>query len=263
MSNLIKVKQSPEYRAKNDSVTLRELNNEILNRGILKACSYVGVKKENIPTGVELKLIQEFIIQDLGGYTANEWDLAFKYVAKGKIKIDNHFNNFSCKYIATVLNGYTEYLRSNNINVIKKIEEKPISKTEQDERNIKAKYNFLNIICENLETQKPPDLLPINFLYDLLNELGLLEELSKDEKIKIWDEELKKYKQVCNHSNIRYDKNYKEFIKAPNDQENYYYKQLVTQIKKKRYKSFLLKNKNINLEEFKKQAIEKLDGYYK
>ena len=264
MSNLVKHNQSLEYKAKNESVLLRNCYNSEINPIILNCAKILGIKEENVPNGTNLKCLLEFLRKYFGSYTIEEFKLAFEYVASGKIQLKkDHYNVFSANFIGHVLKSYTEYLNKNNID--NKMIEEPehITPEENRKRNIKAQYNIINHLCDAIEKGKLSDILPTDLIYKVLSKIGLLKELDKREKIKIFEDELRKFKTVCNHSNIRFNTNYKEFLKDPYNKKNYYNNELQKKIRKNIIIEFVNDNKNTNLQAFKKECFKRLDGIYK
>lgn len=78
----------------------------------------VGLRAQNWPEGEEKALLISHIQSNYGGHTLKELVLAFELglagkleTVKGEILDINHYENFTCLYVSTVLNAYRAWAK--------------------------------------------------------------------------------------------------------------------------------------------------------
>jgi hypothetical protein len=78
----------------------------------------VGLRSQNWPEGEEKALLISHIHTNYGGHTLKELVLAFELGMAGKLEnvkgeiLDiNHYENFTCLYFSTVMNGYRQWAK--------------------------------------------------------------------------------------------------------------------------------------------------------
>ena len=209
-------------------------------------------------------MITTFIIDYLGGYTAKEFILAFNYVASGKIEIPKekeHFHTFSPKYLGYVMSRYSEYLSRNNLTVYKVIEEATHTPEQLKEANNKAKFSVGAFIINHIIDQKFSELSPVESCYNLLKDCGYLQEQTSKEKKELYSKFKSEYIRSLGGLSAKEKESLKDFVNK--NSENEHFKNTIKNIKTYRYKSWILENKSIDLDIFKKEFKHKINELIK
>jgi len=159
---------------------IRSLQNvEPLNQSLRRVFVLIGLRSEQFPTKEETQVLVDFCRRRLGNYTASEIVYAFEMAIIGQIKADTeHFGQFTPKYLASVLNAYTEYRNR----IAREVEEqKANERKKQSEEEIQAQIDaFLNEAKELYKASKGSfegSKYHANVLYDLLKEHYTREKL--------------------------------------------------------------------------------------
>jgi len=264
--SLSKFQKSKEWLARNESPPLSSSTKEQFALCILKICTTIGINQNNIPKGLILDNLYDFCIENLKSYTLNEYYLAFNYYASNKLPFgDDHFQNLSPMFVSKVMKAYTEYLFNSYKTVTGDYEE---IKGEDVKKalNHKGKMSFIDMIITDIEKQNV-SIISLSPLYDLLKELEYI-KIDNKQKAKIYSDTKKEYiKGIVNKvSKFKTKKDrdeFKVFCKIDFYYKSYFPDQVSLLIKYNFYKNFVISNKNINLEELKKQMITKLNEFSK
>ena len=256
---------SKEYKARNESIKIRDSERQNIEKVVLECCVYVGIiKEENVPQGMFMGVITSFIIDSLGGYTSDEFILAFKYVASGKISIPkekDHFQVFSPKYLGFVMGSYSEYLSRNNLSVYKIIDEQTKTNEQINEADNKAKFTIGGFVLNHIIDQKFSEITPYKSCYNLVKDCGYMEDQTKEDKKEMFNsfksEYIKDLKKLC----VKEKESLKEFMSK--GVKNDHFDNIIQLIKIHRYKSWIKQNKSIDLEEFKKDFKSKINDIIK
>ena len=254
MTQIQKYTETKEFIARNKSPLIRAVSRKDFQPLIVQCCKLVGIKNDNIPQGIVTDLIHNFVIQNLKSYTYDEIILAFNYVASGKIKVKDHFQDFSPIYLGLVMTQYTEYLQRNKVDTTPPdviITEQQKAKEKKD-----ANLHFIDFIIEDVKTQK---INPISSrpLYDLLKSFGYF-NFTKEDKIKIFNESKNEYIFKNKPLKTKESKeNFKQFCN--NNTKGEHFDNLMALIKENNYQNFVFENKGVNLQELKAKLIKKLN----
>jgi len=254
MTQLQKYTQTKEYLARNESPKIRGVNRKDFQPLIVQCCKLIGIRNDNIPQGIVTDLLHNFTIENLKSYTYDEILLAFKYVASGKIKVKDHFQDFSPIYLSLVMTGYTEYLSRNNVDITPP----EVIKTQQqkDKEKKEAEIHFIDFIIEDVTTQKV-SWVSSKPLYDLLKSFGYF-DFTKEEKIKIFKEAKNEY--IFKKKPFKTESSKENFkLFCSNNQKGEHFENVMALIKENNYQNFVFKNKGVNLEELKAKLLKKLN----
>jgi len=71
----------------------------------------VGLRAANWPNDLEKVILHQHIVENFGGHRVDEIRLAFDLAISGKLGIDDVkcYENFSCAYFSTIMNGYRNW----------------------------------------------------------------------------------------------------------------------------------------------------------
>ena len=101
----------PEAIKANSGKKIREFElNDSAKIGIalLGWCKMLGVT--NIPDSNEMNMVERLIILEFPDFSVDEINLAFRKAIAGKLNVSpEHYQQFSAKYIAGILNSYREF----------------------------------------------------------------------------------------------------------------------------------------------------------
>ncbi len=87
---------------------------EQINQMLRYCMIVIGIRTNNLPVGEEILVLKDFIIDQLGKFTQNEFKLAFKLAAADQLECDTkHYENFTCEYVSRIMKAYRKY--ANNI----------------------------------------------------------------------------------------------------------------------------------------------------
>ena len=162
-----------------------------------------GLRKENFPDELQTALLIQFISEDLGNYSLEDFRIAFRLAVKGDLDAEvNHYQSFSGVYIAKIMSAYvkvrTHHLKSlkSNENALK-IESK-MEHTDQEKRDIRKDYILTCIINPFRYYLKTGGLTfgitPMSIIYNTLTlDLQVLVLEGKDKKA-IYDQAVKEVK---------------------------------------------------------------------
>ena len=254
MTQIQKYTETKEFIARNKSHLISAVNRKDFQPLIVQCCKLVGIKNDNIPQGIVTDLLHNFVIQNLKSYTYDEILLAFNYVASGKIKVKDHFQDFSPIYLGLVMASYTEYLQRNKVDITPP--EVIITEKQKAKQKKEAELYFIDFIIEDVKSQK---INPISSspLYNLLKRFGYF-DFTKEEKINIFKEAKNEY--VFKKKPFKTEsskENFKHFFN--NNAKGEHFDNLMALIKENNYKNFVINNKGVNLEELKAKLLKKLN----
>lgn len=89
---------------------LRDVPEEDLKQALRYVFMVVGIRGQNIPTGVEKDFLHGYIRTHFGGHTASEIRQAFDMAVQGLLDIDSRdvkcYENFSVMYFSTIMKAY-------------------------------------------------------------------------------------------------------------------------------------------------------------
>lgn len=89
---------------------LQDIEEELLKQALRYVFMVVGIRGQNVPTGVEKEFLHKYIRTHYGGHTASEIRQAFDMAAQGLLNIDSRdvkcYENFSVMYFATIMRAY-------------------------------------------------------------------------------------------------------------------------------------------------------------
>ena len=253
---------SKEFLARNNSLLIRDANNEEIVGAILACCSLVGIK--DTPEGLVAKVLISFMVDNLGSYTIKEMLLAFNHVASGKIEISKdkeHYGEFSAKYLGNVMSKYTDYLSRNSLSVYEVIAEKEPTQEEINENNNKAKFSIGAFVVDHLINQKFSDYAAFKSCYWLLKDCGYIKDKPITEKNAIYNAAKKQY--ILNVKTLT--KSEKDSLKSfyLENTRNEHFENVIKDIMIATYKAWIYDNKNVNLIQFKKEFKEKIYETFK
>jgi hypothetical protein len=89
---------------------LKDIDEEELKKAMRYVFMVVGIRGQNIPTGVEKEFLHQYIRTHFGGHTASEIRQAFDMAVQGLLDIDSRdvkcYENFSVMYFSTIMRAY-------------------------------------------------------------------------------------------------------------------------------------------------------------
>lgn len=89
---------------------IRDVPEEELKQALRYVFMVVGIRGQNIPTGVEKEFLHQYIRAHFGGHTASEIRQAFDMAVQGLLDIDSRdvkcYENFSVMYFSTIMRAY-------------------------------------------------------------------------------------------------------------------------------------------------------------
>lgn len=168
---------------------------------LLQLFLLTGLRNENFPDPIQTDVLINFLREDLGNYTLEEISIAFKLAIKNELEIDsNHYQAFSASYIARIMSAYvpirTHHLKSvrSNENALKLETKMEHTQAEMDE--IKKGYILECLIKPWRYYLKSGKLTfgitPMSIIYKTLTDDLQVINLTKEEKILIKEEAIKK-----------------------------------------------------------------------
>lgn len=89
---------------------LRDVDEEELKKALRYVFMVVGIRGQNIPTGVEKEFLHAYIVKHFGGHTPAEIRQAFDMAVQGQLDLDPRdvkcYENFSVMYFSTIMRAY-------------------------------------------------------------------------------------------------------------------------------------------------------------
>ena len=81
----------------------------------------VGLRAANLPSDLERQVLIDFIIRNYSGHTIQEINLAFDLAIMEKLDVEtNHYENFTCKYFASIMKAYRRWAANRHDEATKK-----------------------------------------------------------------------------------------------------------------------------------------------
>lgn len=89
------------------------IEEEQLKQALRYVYAVVGIRGQNLPTGVEKEFLHQYIRTHYGGHTPSEIRLAFDMAIQGKLELAAKdvkcYENFSIAYFATIMGAYRKW----------------------------------------------------------------------------------------------------------------------------------------------------------
>ena len=122
-----------ELAAALNGLKVAQISDEDLS-GALRYCMLLtGIREKNLPAGLEIQVLFDFIRENFGQHTPEEIKLAFKKAVAGTLSVDsNCYENFSCAYFGRIMAAYREWSKHEVKFISTKSHELPQSTTEAD-----------------------------------------------------------------------------------------------------------------------------------
>jgi len=186
---------------------IRPDNDEPIKAQLRYIFTLIGLKPENFPDDTQKMVLINFIRTDLGHFGLDEFRIAFHMGIKGELGLPekdfDHYQNFSCKYLAFIMAAYHRRVRKEAMDKFKEIElrekEKMNNPTEEEKNRLEAQFLRESVVKPYKYYLKTGvisfGILPYGILYKALCDRTGLINLSKEEKISVRDraiEEIKK-----------------------------------------------------------------------
>jgi len=147
----------------------------------------IGLREEHYPTKEQDLVTIGFLRKYYGQRRLMELRLAFEFAIKGFYDVDIRvFDNFSVKYLSTILNAYNEYLRT----MKKELTFKEAEEVKQITYEISKEEKLADIEMYRTKFWK---FIP-TYIYDWMVELKMI-DLSHEEKQKLYDKAIDKREQ--------------------------------------------------------------------
>lgn len=155
--------------------TISQLGEESVVNALKIIYTMIGLRYQHFPDGEQKAFLHNYILKKYGNKTPKELILAFDLAIQGQLKIDDVkvYDQFTCEYIAKIMNGYRDWLLNVNKNLIKK----PIMQiTEKKELTDEEKAEWIEewVGKEKIDME----LIPLIF-YDYLDEKKIIRRNSK------------------------------------------------------------------------------------
>lgn len=110
----------------------KDTSDEEIKESLKYAMLLTGIRANNLPVDEEKMLLINFLKRNFGSHTCNEIRLAFDMAISGKLKVDARcFENFSCEYIARIMEAYRAWAKE-EIKYAPKMEENKITGLIED-----------------------------------------------------------------------------------------------------------------------------------
>ena len=115
-----------------NGLKVAQISDEDLS-GTLRYCMLLtGIREKNLPAGLEIQVLFDFIRDNFGTHTPEEIKLAFKKAIAGTLSVDsNCYENFSCAYFGRIMAAYREWSK-NEVKFIPAKIEKELPAPEAD-----------------------------------------------------------------------------------------------------------------------------------
>lgn len=156
----------------------REIRHKDTGDGEIKealkyAMLLTGIRANNLPVEEEKILLINFLKRNFGSHTCNEIRLAFDMAISGKLNVDARcFENFSCEYIARIMEAYRAWAKE-EIKYAPKMNDNKIEEGEPDWSNIWEM--LLSYPIEDIEKKFVP-----SDLYNWLEKKGIMKLSAAD-----------------------------------------------------------------------------------
>lgn len=90
----------------------KDTSDDEIKEALKYAMLLTGIRANNLPVEEEKMLLINFLKRNFGSHTCNEIRLAFDMAISGKLNIDARcFENFSCEYIARIMEAYRAWAK--------------------------------------------------------------------------------------------------------------------------------------------------------
>lgn len=202
-----------------------------IRKMLLQLFVLTGLRNENFPDPIQTDVLINFIREDLGNYTFQEFLLAFRMGIKNELEIDaNHYQSFSAPYIARIMSSYSQ-IRSTHLKSIRTAEnalklESKMEHTEQELQDIKKGYILESLIKPFRFYKKTGKLTfgitPFSIIYKTMTEdLGLI-NLTIDEKKAVYQKATIQLEEYLNRPiNSLEEHNKRKFIRNEIDKKGF------------------------------------------
>ncbi len=189
---------------------IRPEKDETIKNALRYIFTLVGLKADNIPDDTQKLVLLNFVRNDLGHYGLEELSIAFHMLLKGELGLSEadaeHYQNFSAKYLSTVMNAYHRTAREKALKKFRQLqleEDKKSEKLSQADKDAIEKQFFRDSIIDPykdyLETGVLSfGILPYRIVYEALTDRLKFIDLSREEKIVIYQEAIATVKSRMN-----------------------------------------------------------------
>ena len=176
-----------ELAAALNGLKVAQISDEDLS-GTLRYCMLLtGIREKNLPAGLEIQVLFDFIRDNFGTHTPEEIKLAFKKAIAGTLSVDsNCYENFSCAYFGRIMAAYREWSK-NEVKFIAAKIEKELPAPEADFTEV------WNDILQAAREGRIEQKIIGAAICDWLVEVGEL-KLSGEEQEKIFDKAKSEYR---------------------------------------------------------------------
>ena len=128
----------------------------------------IGLRPHHFPENEEKQFLHNYIFEKYGNKTLDEIILAFDLAIQGQLDIDDAkvYDQFSCEYLAKIMNGYRKWLLnvSNNLKTIKK---EPMIAIEYKKQMSNEEWEEWMVDIKKYKMEAIP-----NMLYEYLERVG-------------------------------------------------------------------------------------------
>jgi len=183
MGNLIKTQSTSQIGSARASKKVNNCTLEELKEKLKYIFKLIGLVKS--PDKVEKDILIDFILNDMKQFRIEEFPLAFKMLVRGDFTIENdHFQNFSVKYLCSVMNAYAECEKRKKHFQDEKLKELPMSAKLSDSEKQKIVDEGIK---QAYEKYKKTGILqkPCAWIFTELENKGRI-MLSKEEKMNFY-----------------------------------------------------------------------------
>lgn len=123
---------------------------ERLKESLRQIFFLIGLRVEQIPADEEKGFLIQYIVENYGGHTADELNLAFKMAIQGRLNLDDKkvlcYGIFSPFYFTTIMDAYRDWAREQIKLLPAPIKERKLSPAEIAEINWIWAVKLLNEI---------------------------------------------------------------------------------------------------------------------
>jgi hypothetical protein len=137
----------------------------------------IGLRPHHFPENEEKQFLHQYIFEKYGNKTLDEITLAFDLAIQGQLDVDDIkvYDQFSCEYLAKIMNGYRKWLL-NVFNNLKTIKKEPMLTVEDKKQMSNEEWEEWIIDIKKY----PMEAIP-NMLYEYLERVGKI-KFSNTEK---------------------------------------------------------------------------------
>ena len=90
-----------------DSLPVKKCTPEEISGVLRLVFVKTGLRAANLPSQIEKQVLIDFIYRNYGNHKLQEVNLAFDLAIMDKLDVDsNHYENFTCKYFASIMKAY-------------------------------------------------------------------------------------------------------------------------------------------------------------